>query len=622
METVITSSVLIIAILFIRFVFKGKISRRLQYGLWALVAIRLLLPFSFSVPAPVSVMNAIDTSKAEQFITGQSVNFQSNQSSPVLNNNLNADIQPDAIAPFHLTDYIKIVWGGGIAVVGIWFAVVNITFYVRLKKRRKKFQVDNCKLSVYVTDSIPSPCLFGLLKPSIYLTQEVSEDPQKTKHVITHELCHYAQLDHIWSVVRTVCMAVHWFNPLVWVAGVYSRFDCELACDELAVKRLGNEERLAYGRTLVELVSLKASSSALVSAATTMTSSGKQMKERVSMIANSPKTLITALLAVIAALGIIAGCTFTGASRDINAEQAAEHLAKSIQVENSSVSFVNPTDYKNTQNWNMEQLKSILAKYTTNQILFFQSFTTGDNQNAAFVTVDGGEVWFATDSGAQKLKTGLSFREGDQSDTTFLWTVDNTIIFKCEDFPGGSSSISYAWYVKDGKPVELLYTGMNLSYIGNGQFTTIGEDFDFDFTDGIGAGHTYKLYYLYWTTDGLKEYGGGKITQQQLLKMAGAQAIIDTITKSGYTVDEIYYRANNIININYHSGDKQNGRFNNVTLVYENNTVTPELVVLDPNSSKTESFNENNLSDFSYGGIYQAAFFSKIATYPDKFPIK
>ncbi len=94
--------------------------------------------------------------------------------------------------------------------------------------------------------------------------------------------------------------------------------------------------------------------------------------------------------------------------------------------------------------------------------------------------------------------------------------------------------------------------------------------------------------------------------------------IIDVITKSGHTVDEIYYRANNLININYHSGDKQNGNFDNVTLVYKNNAVTPKLVYPRPNSN-TESFNEKNLSDFSYGGIYQAALFPKIATYPDKF---
>ncbi|EHQ91035.1 hypothetical protein [Desulfosporosinus youngiae] len=268
-----------------------------------------------------------------------------------------------------------------------------------------------------------------------------------------------------------------------------------------------------------------------------------------------------------------------------------------------------------------EQLKSILAKYTTNQIVVFQSMTIGDKQNAAFAIVSGGDVWYITASSAQKLKSDIAFSADNQSDAPLLWTVGDVKIFKCESNPGGSSSASCAWYVKDGKPVELPYTGMGLSYSGNGQFTTIGDSFDSNFIDGVGAGHTYKPYYLYWATDGLREYGGLKITRQQLLKVKGSQAIIDAITKSGHTIDDIYYRANNLININYHSGDKNNVDFDNVTLVYKNNTVAPELAYVGSNSSKTESFAERNLSDFSYGGIYQAALFPEIAIYPDKFPM-
>ena len=267
-----------------------------------------------------------------------------------------------------------------------------------------------------------------------------------------------------------------------------------------------------------------------------------------------------------------------------------------------------------------EPLKSVLAKYTAHQILSFQSFRVGNGQKAAFALVDGGEVWYVADFGARKLKTGLSFPEEGKPDRTFLWTVDGVRIFKCSSSSGGSSSISYAWYVKDGKPVELPYTGMRLSYLGNGRFTTVGEDFDAVFTDGLGAGHTYKLYYLYWAGDGLKEYGGLKITRQQLLRAKGAKDILDAIAQSGHTVDEIYYRADKIINVNYHSGDQKNGNFDNVTLVYQNGAVTPKSVIPEAGGSGTETLTASNLSDFSYGGVYQAAFFPKIATYPDRFP--
>ena len=271
------------------------------------------------------------------------------------------------------------------------------------------------------------------------------------------------------------------------------------------------------------------------------------------------------------------------------------------------------------------QLKTALAKYTKHQIVFFQSIDIGNNQNSAFAIVVGdhsseGDVWYVTDSNAQKLQDNIYFYYDNKPTDVFVWNVENTKIFKCETV-GASDSLSYAWYMKNGKPVELTYTGMQLSYAGNGQFSTIGQDFDGSFINGQGAGHTYNSYYLYWTAEGLKEYGGLKITQQQLVKISGAKAIIDAITKAGNTVGEIYYRDNNTININYHSGDKNNGDFYNVTLDYKNNKVTPKLSLTHEITSRTESLNENNLSDYSSWGTYQAALFPKIATYPDQLPV-
>lgn len=309
---------------------------------------------------------------------------------------------------------------------------------------------------------------------------------------------------------------------------------------------------------------------------------------------------------------LLIGCAATlGAADNISSTHG---ITAAASIKTNSKTVASPA----LQSSSSKQLKSVLAKYTKNQILFFQNFQIGDHQNAAFATVNGGEVWYITDTYAQRLKSGLSLTEDAQSDSTFLCTFDNVTIFKCEDILGNSST-SYAWYVKDGKPVELTNTGMCLSYIGNGQFTTIGDAFDLTIVDGIAAGHTYKPYYLYWAGDKLKEYGGLKITKKQLLKVKGAKAIIDVIIKSGHTIDDIYYRANHIININYHSGAKSNRIFDNITLNYNNKTVVPVLVYTDSNDSKVVIFNKNNLSNFSYGGIYQAAFFPDIATYVDKF---
>lgn len=324
------------------------------------------------------------------------------------------------------------------------------------------------------------------------------------------------------------------------------------------------------------------------------------------------------VLSAVALCFLFSGCGKGTAPNQVKGQSLSAPIASSSTVSSEIVASSAFTVSISSDS----QLKSVLAKSTTHQIVAFQSFPLGDGKTAAFALVEGGEAWYVTASDAQKLKAGISFPPDSQPDKTHLWDVDGVKIFKCENNPGGSSSYSYAWYMKNGKPIKLPYTGMRLSYLGDGRFTTVGDTFDAVFTDGLATGHTYKIYYLYWAGDGLKEYGGIKISQKQLLKIKGAQAVLNTITKSGHVIDDIYYRSNNIININYHSGDRKNGNFDNVTLVYKNNAVTPKLADAGAGNLGAESLNEKSLNDFSYGGIYQAALFPKIATYPDQFPIR
>ncbi|NLM60695.1 MAG: hypothetical protein GX193_01285 [Clostridiales bacterium] len=71
-ELIITSSVLILVVVLMRHFLKGKISLRLQYALWAMVLIRLMIPFTL-FESPISVMNAVELSsaykKAEQTLS-------------------------------------------------------------------------------------------------------------------------------------------------------------------------------------------------------------------------------------------------------------------------------------------------------------------------------------------------------------------------------------------------------------------------------------------------------------------------------------------------------------------------------------------------------------------------
>lgn len=333
-ELIITSSVLILVIISLRHFLKGKISLRLQYALWALVLVRLLVPVSF-FSSPISVMNLFPINDAEfealtvnrqtmgsisagGDVTDYSLPEQGEEfaaDSAAAENSGNFDISVTNRQAY-VAPALRLVWSVGIGIVGLCLLLCNLSFGWKLRKTRKKFPADGCKLPVYTVEALPSPFLFGLFRPAIYITPDVAGNETRLCHVLAHELTHYRHGDHIWSALRAVCLAVHWYNPLVWLAAMLSRRDAELACDESTIKRVGEANRMEYGRTLIGLTCEKRNVMNLLSTATTMTDGKNGIKERITLIAKKPKMLVPAFIAVLLVTFIAVGCTFTGAKNE------------------------------------------------------------------------------------------------------------------------------------------------------------------------------------------------------------------------------------------------------------------------------------------------------------------
>ena len=92
---------------------------------------------------------------------------------------------------FDWTKLLYYIWYAGIGIVGLCLFFSNLSFGRKLRKTRKKYQADNCKLPVYEAEALPSPCLFGLFSPAIYITPDVAGNEAKLRHVLAHELTHY-----------------------------------------------------------------------------------------------------------------------------------------------------------------------------------------------------------------------------------------------------------------------------------------------------------------------------------------------------------------------------------------------------------------------------------------------
>ncbi|MGI6031776.1 MAG: M56 family metallopeptidase [Eubacteriales bacterium] len=327
-EWILSASVLILIVILLRFLLRGRISPSLQYALWGLVALRLLVPVSLGA-SPISVTNLLQDPPAVQQQTSTTQQTSPGTVEPVTpspHSPTSAPAQPETTAPVQpgtitstqplsqtsalpLSQWLFFIWIGGMVLMALLLGVSNLYFTLRLRQNRQRMELSS-PLPVYCSPVPETPCLTGLLSPAIYLTPQAAEDSTRQAHALAHEQTHYRQGDHLWSLLRCVCLVIHWYNPLVWLAAHLSRQDAELACDAKTLRQLGEEQRTAYGRTLVQLAATGTMHP--LRTATTMSGRKGELEERIRRIARQPQTLRCSTAAIVAAALVAAGCTFTG----------------------------------------------------------------------------------------------------------------------------------------------------------------------------------------------------------------------------------------------------------------------------------------------------------------------
>ena len=186
---------------------------------------------------------------------------------------------------------------------------------------------------MYEAEGLSSPCLCGVLRPAVYLTPEAAEDGRVRTHVLSHELTHFRHRDHIWSLLRCLALALHWYNPLVWAAVILSKRDGELSCDEGTIRRLGEGERIPYGRTLVGLAAQSSGRMGrFLSCSTTMTEGKKTIQKRITQLVKKPETKKTALFLAAAALALAAVFVFAGGQRGQTISPRGDYSSLRYQV--------------------------------------------------------------------------------------------------------------------------------------------------------------------------------------------------------------------------------------------------------------------------------------------------
>lgn len=466
-EILLTSSVLIAALLLLRRVFRRSVSRRVQYALWALVLVRLLVPAN--LPAlDHNVLTAVDpvvqdiealyiTPHQIVYDTPSGANIYGPPNTPAVtvgpatpDNKLTFSVEDAFHTPVEATtlyqrqivleDLLRPVWYAGMAFMAVWFFFSNLLFWWRLRRRRTPYAAENCTRRVYlVEEGLPSPCLFGLFRPAIYLTPAAVSSPEALRHVLAHEETHARHRDPLWSLLRAVCLTVYWFDPLVWAAALASKNDCELACDEGAILRLGEAERIPYGRTLLSLIPVRRGPSNPLLSATTMTAGKKQLKDRVTRIAQSRRTVGIALFAVLAIAAAVCAATFTGAASkapDKTGSARADGPLTGQELRYFNLDFFNGTDVYGNETMNIRNqfLASTYERPEDVGLLeiFYSGIPYGEidveaDLSAGWEVLRGRDGWFEPDCPMYALSTaemdallmkytGLTVAETGQTD--------------------------------------------------------------------------------------------------------------------------------------------------------------------------------------------------------------
>lgn len=311
---------LILAVIVLRFLLK-KAPGWIACILWAIVAVKLICPFSIEsvwslIPSAETIHPDIIYASEPTIHSG--VDVLNHVVNPVITKAFTPDPLVSANPLQIWIPAAACAWVLGIIVLLVYACIS----YFRLhQKVSASIPIGD---SVWIGDEVQTPFILGIIKPGIYLPSDMKE-PQM-QHVLAHEQAHLKRYDHWWKPLGFLLLAVHWFNPLVWVAYILLCRDIELACDEYVVREMNLEDKKAYSKAL-----LACSIPHRMTAVCPLAFGEVGVKERVKNVLNYKKPTFWMLIAAVVICIIVAICFLTNPKKHAAMEWAQTLSLKDIQ---------------------------------------------------------------------------------------------------------------------------------------------------------------------------------------------------------------------------------------------------------------------------------------------------
>ncbi len=458
----ISGSVIIAAVIIMRFLFK-KLPRVYSYALWSIPAIRLLCPISVS--SVVSLFNFLKpgvSGNRMEYIPSPNITYTAPAipiepaapAIPPAYQNPVGDAVTEVSGSLSASEIAGMIWAVVAVGIIIWAAASYISVRLRVKDSRESG-------GYYICENIPSPFVFGIFRPRIYLPSGLSE--QDAECIVMHERTHIKRRDYLIKLLTVPILALHWFNPLVWLAIKLMTADMELSCDERAVKDFPPEYKKVYAGALLN-VSMKQNG---ITRSGVLGFGESNIKSRIKGVLGMKKPKLWAIFAAVLAAVVLAVCLLT------NAVGNTEKPADEVQPEN------NESD---------KEFEDIIDRY-----IFFEQIYTVDS--LSFGSINGPEDReIGPDDGI--TVNGDLYYPVDQEGFT-EWS-------QLEDFMRGLFTDELAdAYLSDGHYID--HDGKTFSLMAGGGGWYVSPDYIYG-TEELEDGKIRLDFYREWDSDEVGEY--------------------------------------------------------------------------------------------------------------------
>ena len=312
LEASFHGGILIAVVLLARLALK-KAPKKYICLLWLLAALRLLMPleiesaFSLQPDLTPSIRSGSKNVQQEDIPEDTMAAYPTSPAVPdaqeypedvAIATTPNAVVEEEPKAAVDYTRILSWIW----LTVAAGMLAYSAGSYLRLRRRVGDAVI--LSEGVWVSGRVSSPFVMGFLRPRIYLNPGLGEGDRA--YVLAHERCHIRRGDHLWKLLGYITLAVHWFNPLVWLGYILLCRDLEMACDEAVVKEMEVTERKAYSAAL-----LACSAKGHTIAACPVAFGEVSVKERIGNVLNYRKPKFWIILIAILAVVIVAVCFLT-----------------------------------------------------------------------------------------------------------------------------------------------------------------------------------------------------------------------------------------------------------------------------------------------------------------------